>query len=66
MNLLILTLVIVNNFGDYEGCHGKLYKVEPIHELKTDVTVIKDIVCPNGEKFQYVIGIPSKYLSPLN
>jgi hypothetical protein len=64
--LKLLSLVIILNFGDYEGCYGTISKIEPITELKTDMTVIKDVTCPNGQKYDYIVGIPTRYLSPSN
>lgn len=60
--LTLLSLVIINNFSDYNGCYGKLYKIEQEYSM----TLIKDVVCPDGSKYEYIVGIPARYLSPFN
>lgn len=56
------TIVWIIGFGYYQGCQGLVTRIEPIPGYNQDMTIIRNVKCGNGDKFDYIVGIPSKYL----
>ena len=62
---MIGAIVLIMNFGYYEGCKGIVTRIEPVPGYNTDMTVVRTVRCPNGDQYKWIAGIPSKYLAVL-
>jgi hypothetical protein len=47
---------------DYYDCIGRLKIVEEIPELEHSITALTDVYCPNGEAFDYIVGVRKSQL----
>ena len=47
---------------EYNGCTGILTKIEHIPEIHETITVVKPVICPNGNKYDYIVGLRLEHL----
>lgn len=60
----MLVIVMGSNTG-YNGCIGKLRKLEHIPELHQTISVLEDVKCKDGkERFDFIVGIRDTELRP--
>ena len=62
---MIGAIVMIIGFGYYEHCSGIVTRIEPVPGYNTDMTIVREVKCPNGDQYRWIIGVPSKYLQVL-
>lgn len=60
----MLVTVFWLQMPEYNGCYGMLAKMEYMEELKETMTVLKNVKCPDGKEYDYIVGINKSRLRP--